>query len=399
MAMSGARFRYRGATFGGEVVRGQLAAASREEAHERLLSQGVVPLRLSKAPSSLLSRRGASRQDLAILFRTVASLTASGIPVERALGASEELVPERLRAVVRGVRERIRKGDGVAEAMAGHADVFPRIVTGLVSAGERASQLSESLARAAEQLEQEARLRSELQSALAYPLLVLVVGLASVAVMGTVVIPRFAELLASLGADLPASTRLLVAVSDAGRRFGLPAFIVVLGAGLALARALQRPSARRQVDRLLLRLPLVRGVRHGFASSRVCRSLGAMLSTGMPLLSALEAAEEGTGDREIAARLRDVRTAVAQGEKLSTSLAANQALVPLALQFVGAGEGSGDLGLMLTRGGEVVQERTHRSLQALIRLLEPALVIGLGLLVALTAAALLQAVYSVRPGV
>ena len=161
---------------------------------------------------------------------------------------------------------------------------------------------------------------------------------------------------------------------------------------------LKRPEVRRRIDVTLLRVPVVGAIRLGFASARTCRSLGAMLSTGMPLLNALDSVGEAVGDMEVAARLRRARDAVSRGEPLTRSLAKEHALTPLALQLVGVGESSGNLGDMVTRAGGVAAERAQRSLRSLITLVEPTLVIALGLAVALAAAALLQAVYSVRPG-
>jgi type II secretory pathway component PulF len=158
------------------------------------------------------------------------------------------------------------------------------------------------------------------------------------------------------------------------------------------------PHVRARIDGLLLGLPIVGGLRLGFASARACRALGGMLTSGMPLLPALDAAATATGDLEVSRRLANSRAAVARGARLTQALEAQRALSPLALQLVGVGEATGRLGPMLSRAGELVAEDADRSLRTAVALLEPALVVTLGLLVAGVAAALLQAVYSVRPG-
>jgi type II secretory pathway component PulF len=391
-------FRYKAARADGTIVKGMVRAPSADAATDLLARDGLFALRVAASTQAVWLRRKASRQDLAVVFRNVAALTHAGVPVERAMGASEGLVEGVLRQAILSVRQRVREGEEVSQALRGHPHAFPPIVVGMVRAGERGSTLPQALEAIADQLDEEANLRSQVRAALAYPLLVLVVGLMSVLIMGTVVVPRFAEVLGELGADLPASTRLLMVVSSGLKRFGPVLVALGVGATLALAPYLRRPETRRRIDSWLLGIPLIGPIRLGYASARTCRALGAMLSTGMPLLSALDAAAESSGDAEVCARLARARTAVSQGQPLTTSLSVERALTPLTLQLIGVGESSGDLRAMTVRAGNIAAQRAHQSLRSLIGLVEPALVIGLGLLVAFTAGALLQAVYSVRPG-
>jgi general secretion pathway protein F len=394
-----ASFRYRAVKTDGSVVRGVASSDSPEALAVRLSSQGLYLLDSRAVRGTFRRRRRVSRQDLAVVFRNVAALARAGMPVERAMRASETLVGGPLRDALDEVRRSIREGRGVADAMSAQGEVFPAAIVGMIRAGERGSQLADALDRVASQLESEAALRSQVQSALAYPAMIVVVGLVSVVVMGGVVVPRFADVLAELGAELPRSTRVLLAASTLLRRYGVPGVIGFALGSVALSSLLRREDARCRFHAVLLRVPVLGGIRLGFASARTCRALGAMLATGMPLLSALDAVGDAAGDAEVARRLRQVREAVARGERLTPSLERAHALVPLALQLVGVGESSGDLGRMVGRAGDLAGERTERSLRALVSLLEPIMVIGLGFIVALTAGALLQAVYSVRPGV
>jgi type II secretory pathway component PulF len=204
--------------------------------------------------------------------------------------------------------------------------------------------------------------------------------------------------LGELGAELPPSTRALLAVSNFAQRFGPLLALAAVGMAAIATRWAFTPHVRARIDGLLLGLPIVGGLRLGFASARACRALGGMLTSGMPLLPALDAAATATGDLEVSRRLANSRAAVARGARLTQALEAQRALSPLALQLVGVGEATGRLGPMLSRAGELVAEDADRSLRTAVALLEPALVVTLGLLVAGVAAALLQAVYSVRPG-
>lgn len=393
-------FRYRAARADGSTIRGVERAVSEEAVVAHLMRQGLFVVDVRRSPRAAnVARRKVSRQDLAVAFRNVAALTRAGMPVERALGASQTLVKSALGDALEEVRKHIREGREVAQALAARPDVFPSVVVGMVRAGERGSRLADALESVATQLEEESALRSQVRSALSYPLLILVVGVVSLLIMGGVVVPRFAEVLGDLGAELPRSTRILLGVSTLLRRFALPGALLICGALFGSASVLRRPAVRHRVHAALLEIPVIGALRLGFASARTCRALGAMLAAGMPLLSALDASRDAAGDDEVGRRIARARESVSRGERLTPSFERERVLIPVAVQLVGIGESSGDLGKMILSAGDLAAERTGRSLRALISLLEPLLVIGLGLLVALTAGALLQAVYSVRPGV
>jgi type II secretory pathway component PulF len=327
----------------------------------------------------------------------VAVLVGDGVPIERAFAITEPIVGERLRAVLGGMRRLVREGHSVSEAMASYPAVMPDAVVGIIRAGERGSRLAEACEAAAEQLEAEVRLHSEVWSALAYPLLVLFVGVTSIVVMGGVVVPRFAEILAGMDSELPPTTRALLGVSAAVRRFGLPAIVASAVAVVVAARWTRRPSVRARLHAFLLAVPIVGPLRRGFSTARVCRTLGGLLNAGMPLLPALDVAADAAADLEVRRRIELAREAVGGGRGLTDALTEHHALTPIALQLSGVGESSGRLGPMLVRGADIVADRTHRALRALVGVLEPTLVIVLGALVAGVAAALLQAVYAVRP--
>jgi type II secretory pathway component PulF len=337
------------------------------------------------------------RGDLAVVFRNVAILVAEGVPIERAFAASEALVTGRLRTAIEDVRMSIREGQTVGDALERHEDVFPRSIVGIVRAGERGSRMEEACQTVANGLEADARLRSELLGSLTYPTLILVVGVASIIVMGAVVIPRFAEIFEGFGAELPPATRALLAVSGGIRRFGPLTLLGAVALGAGVLGWLRGEAARLRVDAMLLRLPVVGALRLGFSSARTCRALGGMLGSGMPLLVALDAASDAAGDREIARRLMSAREAVAHGRRLADALTEESALTPVALQLVGVGENGGKLGAMLARAGDIAADRAQLALRATLSLAEPLLIIALGGMVAAVAAALLQAVYSVRP--
>jgi len=268
----------------------------------------------------------------------------------------------------------------------------------MIRAGERGSQLGIALNQVATLLEQEADLVERVRQALLYPLLLAVVGTASVLVIGTVVVPRFAEVLRDIGQQLPLATRMLLAGSSFISHF----WILLIGLTAVFAWAgvewVRRPAGRRRLDEALLSLPAVGRVRLALATARVTSALGGMLRAGIPLLAALDAAGDAAGDVAVAARLKRARERVSQGAPIAASLEREGAISTSALQLVAVGESSGRLGEMTLRAGNLAAQEAERGLRTVVTILEPTLIVAFGIVVAFVAAALLQAVYSLRPG-
>jgi general secretion pathway protein F len=393
------RYRYRAARADGRVVAGTIAASSGVEVDALLIDQGLYPIALVPAGSGTGARRAAGRRDLAIVFRSLATLVAAGVPLERAVAASERLPRlAALRSALGDTRRLLVEGHSLAEALARSEGPVPAVVIGMLRAGERGSRLGPALEQAATQLEHEADLAGRIRQALAYPLILLVAGACSLGVITTIVIPRFAVILADLGQALPPATRLLLGTAHVIRSYGLFLLIGLAGAVGLILQWTRTPEGRLQLHRFSLRLPVLGPVRHGFATARAGRALGSLLATGVPILNALQAAREAAGDAEVADRLGRVVRRVGEGEALTASLMIERAVTPTALQVLAVGDSSGQLGPMALRAGDLAAAEAEGGLRVLVSLLEPALVVLFGGMVAFTAAALLQAVYSLRPG-
>jgi len=391
-------YSYRAARADGAIVRGTVEAPSGGAASAALIERGLHPIQLEAAEDWELRRRPAGRRELAIAFRSIAALVSAGMPLERAVAASEAVAHGALRESLVDARAQLRSGRSLAQALESSRGVVPPLVTGMLRAGERGSQLGRALDQVASHLEQEADLVGRVQQALAYPALLLIAGLGSVVVIGTVVVPKFAAVLDETGGELPAATRLLLAASSLIVNHGVVLLIVLAGALWALIAWIRQPAGGLRWDRFLLHLPVIGTVRHALASARVTRALGGMVHVGMPMLPALEAAREAAGDRVVAERIERVRQRVAEGQALAPALEREQALSSSALQLVAVGEASGRLASMSERAGDLAAQEAERGLRTLVAMLEPSLVVLFGGLVAFVAAALLQAVYSIRPG-
>ncbi len=384
-------FRYEAARSDGGLVRGLLDATSEPAAAALLSARGLYPL-LVESPPVRAGRP--SRRAQATVFQSLAAFVDAGVPLERAIQATERVASRPLRDALGRVAQRVREGSSLGMALEGEGS-FSAVSVGLVRAGERGVGLGAALSQAGAQLEREAETEARVRSALTYPTLLAVVGTGAITLIVLFVIPRFAALLADAGQTLPTATRLLLALSAGVRSYGL-----VLGAaGVALAVALARAISERRPawHAWLLRVPVVGPLRLALASARAARTLGALLGSGTPALVALEIAREAAGDAAVATRIAAARSRVAEGQGLTAALEATGALTSSALQLASIGEGSGRLPALLAKAAELDDHEAERRLKTLVSLLEPGMILLFGALVAFVAAALLQAVYALRP--
>jgi general secretion pathway protein F len=340
-------------------------------------------------------RRSAGARECAVVFRSLASLVGAGVPLDRALEATAAHSRKRLAEALHRITSRVRSGDSLGTALSEEGDLFPLLTVGLIRAGERGVGLTAALSQAAMWAESRAETEGRVRAALVYPMLLGLVGAASVAFIVGVIVPRFAAILADVGQELPPATEALLAAASLVRSplALLPSvFVAVWVCGWLLS-----PTNRLRLHRHLIRLPLAGPLRHRLATSRAASSLGILLEAGTPAHAALGVAAEAAGDTAIAARLRASCDLIAEGSSLSRALRSTGSFTPLALQLVAIGEGSGNLPSMLLRASEMEQREAERRLRSILSVLEPALIIVFGAVVAFVAAALLQAVYTLRP--
>ena len=391
-------FRYEAARSDGGLVRGLLEATSEPAAAAVLSARGLYPILVESSP--LPDTRypfgfgRPSRRSQATVFQSLAAFVEAGVPLERALLATQRVASASLREGLGRVAQRVREGSSLGAALAAQG-VFSAVTIGLVRSGERGVGLGASLAQAAAQLEREAETDARVRAALTYPTLLAVVGSGAIALIVLFVIPRFAALLSDLGQTLPTATRVLLALSAGARTYGL-----VLGAvGVALVAIAARAMGEHRAawHAWLLRLPVVGALRLALASARASRTLGALLGSGTPALAALEIAREAAGDAAVATRIAAARSRVAEGQGLTAALEATSALTSSALQLAAIGEGSGRLPTLLAKAAELDDAEAERRLKTLVSLLEPGMILLFAGLVAFVAAALLQAVYALRP--
>jgi general secretion pathway protein F len=390
-------FAFRAVAADGSVERGTVDAESAVEARETLVGRGLFVVAIESKGARRDRREPLSAADLALGLRILANLLESGLPVTRALHAFDDLAPRAWRAALPAIRQRVREGKSLASAMSETPLQIPPLVIGIAQAGEAGSGIGPAVRRAAELTEATAEMQSAVRSALAYPIVVAAAGVCAIGVLITVVLPRFAKILADLGQTLPPSTQLVLRGADVAHAMLLPG---ILGAAVLFAiwRAWSNtPSGRVQWHALLLALPGIGTVRRKVATARMAHSLAALLESGVPIAAAIGHAARATGDAEIESRLLSSREAINSGQPLSQALDAARAVSMTTAKLVRAGEESGRLSAMLTHAAKIEQQGADQVVKTAVRMLEPILLLTFASVVALIAAALLQAIYSVRP--
>lgn len=397
MSTATLQFSYRAAHRSGVLETGTVRAESAEAARELLFSRGLFPLEVRLERGRQAGRPRMSTADLALGLRVMATLLESGLPVARTLAAMEELVPAAWQPALPALRESVRQGNSLGAALTAAPVGFPPLVVGLVQAGEAGSGLAAAVARAAELTESAAETRRAVRAALTYPLILAAAGAGSLVLLVGFVLPRFARVLADLGQDLPPTARAVLAAAELARAGFLPALFTLLAAGALWKVWTGTEEGRARWHAFLLGVPLVGSIRRAGAVGRFCAALGALLESGVPISPALLHATRATGDAALTGRILAAREQVVAGRAISTSLQEKDAATPTSVRLIRTGEETGRLAPMLAHAARIESARAEQTVRALVRVLEPAMILVFGGVVALVAAALLQAVYSVRP--
>ncbi len=400
-------FTYKAADRAGRTIDGVMEAHDSQAVIERLHREEYFPVRVERADGRprlgglSLGFGGGQRvpaRDLLTFTQQLSTLVDAGIPLDRALTILGDLsVSPRLRQIVQDVGQSVRTGSTLADALSRHHPrPFSRLYINTVRAGEKGGVLEASLRRLAEHLEATRELRDALTSAVVYPAFVLSVGIAAIIFLMTFVLPRFAVIFADLGQDLPLPTRILLAISRGLVTYWWVLALAVLGALLAWNLVTRSEAGRLAVDRWLLGLPLLGGLLRKLEVGRFARTLGTLLQSGVPLLAALGVAREVAGNRVVAQALSAVQEGAKRGDGLARPMAESGAFPSLAIHMVRVGEETGRLEEMLGRAAAAYEAEIRVGVRRFISLLEPVIILLVGLVVLGIVLAILFAILSIN---
>ena len=394
-------FAYRAIASCGRLVRGVEDVASPLVLDRLLCERRLYPLEITPVGSSSgdrpkRSRWGSRQGDLTESVATLAVLLDAGMTLDAALELTARgTVRSDLGAALTQARQRILEGTRLAQALTAWPHLFPPIAIGLIRAGEEGGRLADTTQRLAEHLERQRTFRARMLSALLYPTLLLITGAAALVVLFLVILPRFVILLQDSGAELPRSTALLLGTADYLRGNVTLIAAVALCAAIITAIGIRGTGGRQRLNSLILRIPVVRGLRIESGSARLARTLATLLASGMSLLPALRVAAEAVGDPVVADWVRAAGQRVQRGEPLSAALACYP-FPGVFVRLVQVGEQGGRLEPLLERSSAILESALERRLQRLVTILEPALILLFGIGVGFVALSLLQAIYGIH---
>jgi general secretion pathway protein F len=397
-------FGYRVTDGSGKVTEGVIEAPEERSAAERLREMQLVPIRVwpasagaarigEAAPRAGGSR--AARRDLLPFLQGFRTLLTAGIPMDRALEMLAELFRDGpMGRVATSLLRDVRAGSSLSDAMRkAPGSPFSRFLVQMVHAGQATGRLEEALDEAYRFLDRSRDFRANLVGSLLYPAILLAASVLSVILLVVFVVPRFAGVFAASGVLLPLPTRILLGVSTFFRDYALYLVAAFAAAGWFARSILSRPEARRDWDRGKLSWPLVGGTLAAMETSRVARSLSSLLAGGVPILSAFVIAREVSGNAAVREGMEAARLRIQGGAKVAQALGETTPFPALALQMIAVGEETGRLEAMLESVADSYEETARRSLKNFLTLLEPAVILGMGLLVGFIVLAIFLAIF------
>ncbi|MBI5158151.1 MAG: type II secretion system F family protein [Acidimicrobiia bacterium] len=388
--MTTATFEYRARDRKGGVHAGVMEGQSSAAVAVALRDKGFVPLKIEEKRSSALDReislpgfkKKVKSKEISIISRQLATMVNSGLTLIRALNILEQQTENPLLAeIIADVRTRVEQGSSLSASMEAHPKVFNHLYVSMVRAGEVGGALDETLIRLADTLESQVRLRSKVKSAMAYPVVVLGLIILIVSGMLLFVVPIFQEMYEDLGGDLPVPTRMLINFSNLITTFWWLVLALIVGGVIGFRRWKRSPEGRRTWDRLKLRMPILGKVVQKVAISRFARTLSVLTRTGVPVLQALDIVATTSGNSLVADAISDVQSSVKRGESLAAPLHRHAVFPPMVTQMMSVGEETGAIDTMLSKVADFYDQEVDDTVSALTSLIEPLLIIVMGVAV------------------
>jgi type IV pilus assembly protein PilC len=381
-------FSYQARDMSGKIVSGIQDALNEDNAVTSLMSRGLMVLSLQKKATASKSRKktwSVKETDLVLFTRQLSTMIEAGISLVQALTALyDQCDPKRqknLRHIISDVTTRVQGGETFNESIAKHPRVFDRLFVSMVKAGEHGGLLAEILDRLAGFLEASARLRKKIKSAMTYPVIVICIAMAITTFLIVKVVPIFGEIFADFGSKLPAPTQFLIDVSDFMR--GEWYFLIAGIAGTIFGvRAFVRSTRGKQLwDRWKLKLPVFGPLVHKICMSRFARTFAQLIRSGVPILEVLDIVGGASGNHVVETSIKGVSADVEKGDNLSVALSKKPIFPPMMLRMVAAGEATGKIDTMLEKMADFWDEEIEAMLDALTSLIEPMLIVFLGVIV------------------
>jgi type IV pilus assembly protein PilC len=382
-------FRCRLASPNGEIVESVYVAENEARLRHELEEKGLYVLSLQRKGAiagvslHLPQRQNIPMREFLVFNQELATLLKAGMPLVQSLDLLKgRILSPTFRTVLNSVHEKVRSGTALSDAFEAHGGLFPRVYTASLLAGERSGNLDAVLRRYVEYTKIISKVKSKTISALVYPAILITLALVLVSIIVLKVVPAFSDFYLSFGADLPLITRLIVRLSDFLRQQFLLLVVVLVGSLAIFSGWVRRPGQKARFDHLILKVPMLGDVATKFATSQMARTLATLLGGGLPLVNSLDIAAKSVGNQFMAKQLDIVSTRVREGESFAKALEARRVFPEVAVKMAEVGESTGALQDMLNTVADFYDEEIATTMERFITLVEPVLLVGMGIVIA-----------------
>lgn len=382
------------------VIEGDTPRRVRQLLREReLLPLSVTEIaeKESTRQQSFTIRRTLSANDLALITRQIATLVHSGLPVEEALVAvGEQTETSRVKSIVMGVRAKVMEGHTLADGLAEFPKAFPELYRATVSAGEQSGHLDRVLERLADYTESRQELQQTVLRAMIYPVVLSILAILIVSGLLVYVVPKVTAVFSNQGQELPALTVAIIAVSDFVSDYGLYCVVLIAILAWGLRQILRKPGPRREFHAWLLRIPLVGRLIRGFNTARFTSTFSILTGSGVPVLESLKISGQVVTNLPMRDAVAEAAGRIREGAPIGKSLEVGGYFPPMCIHLISSGEASGELETMLGRAASNQERELNGLIAILLGLLEPAMIIGMGVVVLIIVLAILMPIFELN---
>jgi general secretion pathway protein F len=389
-------FSYRGTNVEGTIIEGAIEAADEQAAIERLKNSNIIPLKIF-VPGKGLKTRFSLRShsgDLLNFTTELTSLLEAGLPLDRSLNILSGISEGKDKQIlIQAILRSIREGSSFSDALQKHPRMFSRLYINMIKAGEAGGVLPVVLEKLTEFLESAQELKEQVLSSMIYPIILVSTGGLSIIILLTYVLPKFSVIFSEMGSSLPLSTQLLLSFSQGLKTYWWIALILIFLSWILFRTYTKSDQGRYQWDRIKLRL--LGEIIRKLETARFCRTLGTLIKSGVPLLQALKNSRDVISNQAIASALEVVSQGVKEGKGMALPLAAAGVFPPLALSMIKVGEETGQLDTMLLKVAATYEKSLRISIKRFISFLEPAMILGMGLVIGFIVLSMLMAIFSI----
>jgi len=373
---------WKGKTPAGETVSGEMVANSKAELTMNLRKKRVILTSAKEKPKSIafsIGRQGVSTKDLAVFTRQFSTMINSGLPLVQCLDIlAKQAEKDFFRKVITQIMRDVEAGSTLADALARHPNVFSELYVNMVEAGEAGGVLDVILGRLATYLEKMNALKRKIRAAMTYPAVIFAVTIAASAFMLIFIIPTFAKLYADFGGELPGLTRFVMNLSTILRTRWYVILGVLVSAFVGFRRYYSTKEGRATIDRFLLKLPVIGPVLLKASIARFTRTLGTLVSSGVPILEGLEITANAAGNVVVKKAVLKTRASISTGQTIAGPLRESEVFPPMVVQMISVGEETGALDEMLAKVADFYDEEVDTAVESLASVIEPLMIVVMG---------------------